>query len=114
MKAIMKLGIIALVVGLAVSAFAATSSNINLRDDATVSGTKLKAGEYKVTIEGTGPEVKVTFLQRGEVKATATAKLAQDSTRAIYDTIVYRKTADGIAVSELRLAKLKTSYVKFD
>ena len=113
MKSIMKLGVIALVLILAVSAFAGNIGTLRLTSDSTVAGTKLNAGEYKVTVDGTGPEVKVIFAQDGKVKATVNGKLAAETAAPEYSSVVTAKSGDKVTVTELRLAKMKGS-VKFD
>ncbi len=112
MKSIMKLGVAALVLTLAVSLFAANSGNLRLNNDSTVAGTKLTAGEYKVTIDGTGPDVKVIFAQNGKVKATVNGTLAEEKTAPEYSSILTSKSGDTVTINELRLAKVK-GYVKF-
>lgn len=112
MKSIMKLSVIALVLILAVSAFAGNSASLRLNNDSIVNGTKLAAGEYKVTVDGTGPAVKVIFSQGKAVKATVDGTLAQDSDAPEFSSVVTSKTADGVAINELRLAKMK-GYIKF-
>ncbi len=113
MKSIMKLGVIALVLTLAVSAFAGNIGSLRLNNDSTIGGAKLTAGEYKVTVDGTGPDVKVIFTQDGKVKATVNGKLAAETTAPEYSSVVTSKSGDKVTVTELRLAKMKGS-VKFD
>ncbi len=112
MKSIMKLGIIVLVLGLAVSAFASTKAYIRINNDVSVNGTKLTAGEYKVTVDGNGPDVKVIFALGKQVKATVNGKIAKDDTGNGYDSVVFSKTNDGTVISEIYFAKLKST-VKF-
>ena len=54
-----------LVVGLALlltsSAFAASKANFTLNSDASVNGTKLKAGDYKLQWDGSGPNVELSI-----------------------------------------------------
>lgn len=112
MKSIMKLGVVALVLILAVSAFAGNSASLRLTNDAIFNGTKLTAGDYKVTVDGNGPEVKVIFAQDGKVKATVSGTLAEGAVAPEFSSVITSKAAEGVTVSELRLAKMK-SYVKF-
>jgi len=114
MKSTMKLFAVVLVLILAVSAFAANNkaASVRLSNDATVAGTKLAAGDYKVTIDGTGPEVKVIFEQNGNVKATVTGTLSEEKVAPEYSSVVTNKTTDGVKIAELRLAKNK-AVVKF-
>jgi hypothetical protein len=112
MKSIVKMFAIALVLMLAVSAFAGNTASVRLTTDATVAGTKLTAGEYKVTIDGTGPEVKVIFAQGKDVKATVSGTATEEKAAPEFSSVVTNKTADGVKIAEIRLAKNK-SVVKF-
>jgi hypothetical protein len=68
-----------LVMGLALllasSAFAATKGEMTLLSPATVNGTNLKAGDYKLQWDGTGTDVQVTILQGKNVIAKVPAKV---------------------------------------
>jgi type 1 fimbria pilin len=114
MKSTMKFSAIVLLVIFAIAAVAAdiNSGTIRISNDATVAGTKLVAGDYKVTIDGTGPEVKVIFAQNGTVKATVTGTASEEKAAPEYSSVLTNKTADGVKIAELRLAKKKT-VVKF-
>lgn len=112
MKSLMKVAVVTLVLTLAVMAFAGNTATLRLNNDADVSGTKLTAGEYKVTVDGTGPDVKVTFSQNGKVKATIPATFSEEKIAPEFSSVTTTKTADGVKVNELRLAKLK-GIVKF-
>lgn len=112
MKLAMKLAVVAVLLTLAVAAFAGNTANITLYNDSVLNGAKLKAGDYKVTIEGSGPEVKVTFSQGGQ-KVTAPGTLAQAATRPNSDSVVLSKGTDGLLITELHLTTLKNNYVKF-
>lgn len=112
MKSVMKLVVVALVLMLAVSAFAGNSGTLRLASDSSVNGAKLTAGDYKVTVDGNGPDVKVIFVQDGKVKATVSGTLAEGTVAPEFSSVVTSKAADGVKVNELRLAKMK-SFVKF-
>jgi hypothetical protein len=75
-----------LVMGLALllasSAFAATKGELTLLNPATVNGTNLKAGDYKLQWDGTGTDVQVTILQGKNVIAKVPAKLVDLSAPA--------------------------------
>lgn len=107
MKSISKVIILALVVFLAVSAFAAGSSNITITKDVTVSGTKLTPGEYKVSVDGTGSDVKVTFAQGKKVVATATGKMVEGQVAPEFSAVVTENVNGTFQVTELRVAKMK-------
>ncbi len=114
MKLSVKIFAVVLVLSLGLAAFAAdlATGNIRISNDATVAGTKLAAGDYKVTIDGKGPDVKVVFAQNGNVKATVTGTLTEDKTAAQFSSVITNKTADGVKIAELRLAK-NNAVVKF-
>ena len=52
---------------LASSAFAATKASLTLQNPATINGTKLKAGEYRLEWDGSGPNVEVSITQGKKV-----------------------------------------------
>ena len=66
-----------LVLGLALvlsaSAFAATKASLQLSHPVTVNGTTLRAGDYKLQWEGSGPNVELSFLQGKNVVAKTSA-----------------------------------------
>jgi len=62
---------------MASSAFAATKATVNLLSPASVNGTKLKAGEYKLEWDGSGPNVEVSIMQGKTVLAKVPAKIVE-------------------------------------
>ena len=72
-----------------------------------VGSTQLKAGSYRATWDGTGPDVEVKFLQGKNVVATAPAKLVDETDRK--DSI----TLDGSSklVQEIHFGSLQKSLV---
>jgi hypothetical protein len=88
-----------LVMGLALlmasSAFATTKGKLNLQAPATVNGTKLKAGDYKLEWDGSGPNVEVSIVQGKNVVAKVPAKIVELKTPALSDTAVVRTNDDG-------------------
>jgi hypothetical protein len=112
MKSFMKVLAVVFVLILAVAAVAGDFSDLRLSQDVTVGTTKLAAGEYKVKIDGSGPDVKVVFAQSGKVKATVDGTFQAEKTSQEYSSAVMEKTNDGQKLSELRLAKTK-GFVKF-
>jgi hypothetical protein len=62
---------------IASSAFAATKATVNLLSPASVNGTKLKAGEYKLEWDGSGPNVEVSIMQGKTVLAKVPAKIVE-------------------------------------
>lgn len=72
----------ALALLLASSAFAASKGELTLLNPATVNGTNLKAGDYKLQWDGAGSDVQVTIMQGKNVIAKVPAKLVEMSTPA--------------------------------
>lgn len=82
---------------LASSAFAATKAQLHLQNATSVSGTQLKAGDYKLQWDGTGPNVEVSILQGKNVVAKTTAKLVDLPSASQSDAAVITKRDDGTA-----------------
>lgn len=87
-----------LVMGLALllasSAFAANKATLTLTDPASVNGTKLKAGEYKLQWDGTG-SVEVSIVQGKNVIAKVPAKVVDLSQPSQNDAAIVQKQSDG-------------------
>lgn len=95
---------------LASSAFAATKGHLALQGPTLVNGTQLKAGEYNVQWEGTGPDVEVSILQGKKVLAKATAKIVELKARAQNDSAVVNNNTDGTSsLSEVHFAGKTTA-----
>jgi len=80
---------------LATSAFAANKASLTLQDATTVNGTKLKAGDYKLQWDGSGPNVEVSILQGKNVVAKVPAKLVDLNAPAVNTAAVVQKNDDG-------------------
>jgi hypothetical protein len=89
-----------LVLGLALllasSAFAGTKANLQLSNPVTLNGTTLKAGDYKVQWDGSGPNVEVSILKGKNVVAKVPAHVVELPTAAASDAAVTRKTDGGL------------------
>lgn len=110
MKVISKYLVIVLVLGIAISAVAGSAKNVTLRSDASLNGTKLAAGEYKVIVDGDGPDVKVSFTQKGKVIATANGKMIDNGNAPEFSAVVVNKSQNG-SIQELRIAGMKSKVV---
>lgn len=84
-----------LAVLLASSAFASTKATLNLNNPTIVNGTKLKAGEYKLQWEGTGPDVQVSILQGKNVVAKVSGKVVDLNAPSQNTAAVVRRNDDG-------------------
>ncbi len=80
---------------LASSAFAATKGNLSLLNPATINGTSLKAGDYKLEWDGTGPAVEVSIMQGKKLLAKVPAKLVDLSSPSPSNAAVVQKHEDG-------------------
>jgi hypothetical protein len=87
--------VLGLALVLASSAFASTKGNLQLTSAVTVNGTQLKAGEYKVQWEGSGPEVEISILQGKNVVAKLPAHVVELQTPANNDAAVTRQNGSG-------------------
>jgi hypothetical protein len=88
-----------LVLGLALllasSAFAGTKANLQLSNPVTLNGTTLKAGDYKVQWDGSGPNVEVSILKGKNVVAKVPAHVVELQTAAPSDAAVTKKNDSG-------------------
>jgi len=88
-----------LVMGLALllasNAFAASKASLSLQSPATINGTKLKAGDYKLEWEGSGPSVEVSIMQGKTVIAKVPAKVVDLDAPAQNTAAVLHNSEDG-------------------
>jgi hypothetical protein len=88
-----------LVMGLALllasSAFAATKADLHLNNATSVNGTKLKAGDYKLVWDGSGPDVEVSIMQGKTVLAKTTGKVVDLNSPASNNAAVVKRNDDG-------------------
>ena len=95
---------------LTVGAFAADKNQgkITISQAATVAGTQLAPGSYKLQWEGTGPEVQVKFLRDGKAVVTAPAKLVSKETLPPYDSVILKPSgAESRAIEEINFRNQK-------
>lgn len=105
MSTVLKSSVAGLALLLASSAFAATKGHLALQSPTLVNGTQLKAGEYKLEWDGTGPDVEVSFMQGKKVLAKVPAKLVELKTASQNDSAVVNHNNDGTtSLSEVHFA----------
>jgi hypothetical protein len=80
---------------LASSAFAATKASLSLQQPTTVNGTKLKAGDYKLQWDGSGPNVEVSIMQGKNVLTKVPAKVVDLSSPSQNSAAVVTVNGDG-------------------
>jgi hypothetical protein len=88
-----------LVVGLALtlasSAFAASKANLTLNNPTSINGTKLKAGDYKLEWDGSGPNVEVSIMQGRKVVTKVPAKIIDLEKASSNDAALLKQNGDG-------------------
>jgi hypothetical protein len=88
-----------LVVGLALtlasSAFAASKANLTLNNPTSINGTKLKAGDYKLEWDGSGPNVEVSIMQGKKVVTKVPAKIIDLEKAPSNDAALLKQNSDG-------------------
>ena len=80
---------------LASSAFAASKADFTLQHPTSINGTTLKAGDYKLEWEGTGPNVEVSIKQGKKVFAKVPAKLVDLKSAPDGNAVVIKMNDDG-------------------
>jgi hypothetical protein len=80
---------------LASSAFASTKANLELSNTATISGTQLNAGDYKLEWDGAGPNVEVSVMKGKNVLAKVQAKLVDLPAPSAGDSVVLTTGENG-------------------
>jgi len=92
---LVKILVLGLALMLASSAFAASKGSLQLSNAVTLNGTTLKAGEYKVQWEGSGPNVEISILQGKNVVATATAHVVDLQSPSASDAALTHRNDSG-------------------
>jgi len=62
--------------------------SVDIPDAVQVGGTQLEPGHYKLQIQGSGPDVQVTFLQNGKTVATVPGTLKTNDNEVTQDSVV--------------------------
>lgn len=88
-----------LVVGLALtlssSAFAASKANLTLNNPTSINGTQLKAGDYKLEWDGSGPNVELSIMQGKKVVTKVPAKIVDLGKASSNDSALLHQNDDG-------------------
>jgi hypothetical protein len=84
-----------LVLTLASSAFAASKANLTLNNPTNINGTKLKAGDYKLEWDGSGPNVEVSIVQGKKVLTKVPAKIVDLDKAPGNDAALLKQNSDG-------------------
>jgi hypothetical protein len=86
---------VGLALTLASSAFAASKANLTLNNPTSINGTSLKAGEYKLQWDGSGPNVEVSIMQGKKVIAKVPAKVVDLNQSSANDAALLKQNSDG-------------------
>jgi hypothetical protein len=84
---------------------------VSFADSVQVGNTQLKAGDYKVEWQGTGPAVQVTFLQNGNTVASAPATLQSDKQVTQDGVVVDETNASAKTLKEIDFAHQKAALI---
>ena len=104
--------VVLLAVLAAVPVFAKDHANITLGHSASINGTALPQGNYKVSWVSHSPQATVTFIQGGKTLATAEGKWVDRNTKFDSDQVLYSSDGDGAKkVVEIRFAGMSQALV---
>jgi hypothetical protein len=103
------LAAVALFLSMSVSAFAGSkdggSASFELPQKASIAGTELKPGNYKLEWQGSGSDVKVQFKQGKNVVASSTARVVELPSKDRFTAAVLNTNPNGTpALAEARMA----------
>lgn len=100
--------LLAVVLMLGVSAFAANKGSLQVNNTVSVNGKQLEAGDYSVTWDGTGPDVQLNILKGKKVVAQTGAKVvSMDKAPTGDQAIVVRNTDGSASLKEIRFGGKK-------
>lgn len=86
----------------ALAAGKGNKTSVTVPGPVMVNGKTLAPGEYKVTWEGSGSDVQVTFLQGKKVVATASARIEPRDFAYSSTAIVTKQDGNGLDLVEIR------------
>jgi len=93
---------------LATSAFAASQGPLEVKENVSLNGKQLPAGNYQLKWEGNGPNVEVTIIKNKNVVATVPARLQEVTRAASKDATVMHINDDGSkSISEIQFGGKK-------
>jgi hypothetical protein len=101
----------ALITSLTAFAGSKTSHSVSIGDSVMVGNTQLKAGDYKVEWEGTGPIVQVNFMRDGKSIATLPATFQMNDPKVKQDQVLTDKGNSSTTLVEIDFGHQKESLV---
>ena len=104
--------LVTFVLSIGASALAKGAHRLKLSINASIAGTAIGAGEYKVETTDQNSAVKVTFIQGKNSVATAEGKLVDRGGKFSTSSVVYGEDGKGaLRITELRLAGMSQAIV---
>lgn len=98
-----------------VSAFAKNSRSLKLAYPASLSGTQIAAGQYKLVWDLHGPDATVMLMKNKSVVATTRGKWVDGGTQYRSDAVIYTTGPNGErSITEIRFAGMKQALVLSD
>ena len=98
-----------------VSAFAKNSRSLKLAYRASLSGTQIAAGQYKLVWDLHGPDATVMLMKNKSVVATTRGKWVDGRTQYRSDAVIYTTGPNGErSITEIRFAGMKQALVLSD
>lgn len=110
-KYMVLLAALALLVPLSTFARSKNERSVFIPDTVQVGSTQLKAGAYKVEWQGSGPLLRLIFLQHGKTVATAGGKMVEMKEPQASDEIVTKNTGDKRNLEEIEFGGKKDALV---
>lgn len=96
---------VGLLVACALPALSAQTDRVTLSHDATLSGTHLSAGQYKVRWDTHSPEATVEFVKDHKTVLSTEGRVEQRHKMYDHDSVVYTTAPDGsLSLVEIRFA----------
>jgi hypothetical protein len=92
---------------LATSALAANEGSLEVRENVSVAGKQLPAGNYMLKWKGNGPEVEVNILQGKKLVATVPARVFDLDRAPERNAAVTRTDGDATSLAEIQFAGSK-------
>jgi hypothetical protein len=99
--------VLGLAVLLASSAFASNKGSLEVAESVEVNGQQLNPGDYQLRWDGTGSNVKVSFLKGGKEVAKASAQVVELEKPASYSSAVIDQSNGKASISMVRFAGKK-------
>ena len=99
--------VLGLAVLLASSAFASNKGSLEVAESVEVNGQQLNPGDYQLRWDGTGSNVKVSFLKGGKEVVKASAQLVELDKPAGYSSAVIDQSNGKASISMVRFAGKK-------